>query len=178
MGDFWSPRVSNGMAEHADWTLIARYLADELSAAERATVEAWLAEDPGRRAMLEQLRQGAERAGALGDLAAEWDVEFQWRRLHGAMPGPTTIPKAPRIAPAPDGVGAKDGAPTGRCMGSRCVRCCGSCDGYPCAASGSCGMARIRDRCWAAQECHAVRWYGIHVGTGQPVARAGRLRHG
>lgn len=39
-----------------DWELLERYLADDCEPAEREAVERWLAADPGRRAMVEELR--------------------------------------------------------------------------------------------------------------------------
>jgi transmembrane sensor len=64
------------MPEIMDSTLLARYLAGEASADERARVEAWIAADPAHGAEVERLRGvwGARRRG-------EWDLDRAWARV-------------------------------------------------------------------------------------------------
>jgi transmembrane sensor len=64
--------------DDGDWTLMARYLAGECSAAERAVVEQWLAADPRRRAELAELRRWWTDAAAIPPASR---VDAMWTRL-------------------------------------------------------------------------------------------------
>jgi transmembrane sensor len=71
------------------WVLLARYAAGDCSPAERARVERWLAADPSRRLVLEELRMAAADAALIAEPAnasaerAKDDVE--WRKLATAI---------------------------------------------------------------------------------------------
>jgi transmembrane sensor len=71
--------------------LLARYLADEASRAERDRVEAWAATDPANRRELEQLRAAWKAPGR----AEPFDVERAWQRVDartgGTGKGPTKV---------------------------------------------------------------------------------------
>ena len=61
---------------------LGRYLEGRCSAEERRAVEAWLAEDPGRRDLVQRIR----RARALAEVTpGRWDVEAGWARLAAAL---------------------------------------------------------------------------------------------
>ncbi len=61
---------------------LGRYLEGRCSAEERQAVEAWLAEDPGRRDLVQRIR----RAHALAEVVpGRWDVEAGWARLAAAL---------------------------------------------------------------------------------------------
>lgn len=70
---------------------LGRYLEGRCSAEERQAVEEWLAEDPGRRDLVQRIR----RARALAEAAPGlWDVEAGWARLAAALEA-----ESPRVAP-------------------------------------------------------------------------------
>lgn len=62
--------------DNADWPLLARFFAGEAHDAERARVEAWIAEDPARGAMVASLRDAwksaSRRSGQHTDVNAGW----------------------------------------------------------------------------------------------------------
>lgn len=63
--------------------LLARYLTGECSAADRREVERWAAQDPSRRAQLEELQSlwaAAEKP------ARRWEVDAAWKRASARMP--------------------------------------------------------------------------------------------
>ena len=61
---------------------LGRYLEGRCSAEDRRAVEEWLAEDPGRRDLVQRIR----RARALAEaMPGRWDVEAGWARLAAAM---------------------------------------------------------------------------------------------
>lgn len=68
--------------DDADWTLLARYLADECTPAERLALERWLAAEPSRRDELAALREAWTRAGALPPRSR---VDAMWNRLAARM---------------------------------------------------------------------------------------------
>jgi len=71
------------------WALLARYAAGECSPAERARVERWLAADPSRRLVLEEMRIAANDAAALAEpvdgTVAHTAKAQAWRRLRARM---------------------------------------------------------------------------------------------
>jgi transmembrane sensor len=98
------------------WTLLARYVAGECSPVERARVERWLAADPARRLVLEEVRIAAALGGELREpmdpVAEQRDSDAEWRRLAAAIGvrrRPMDVLRAPRrrwIAGSLAGVGA------------------------------------------------------------------------
>jgi transmembrane sensor len=85
--------------DDTDWTLLARWLADECTPAERAAVERWAAEDPSRAEELAALRRSWERAAAL---PAPSRVDAMWNRLAARMhPATGAASVAPPLAPSP-----------------------------------------------------------------------------
>ena len=69
------------MSQIIDWDRLARYVARESSAAERAEVERWLAEDPTRQALLRELEL---RWSAAANPAAV-DVDSAWARVSSRL---------------------------------------------------------------------------------------------
>jgi ferric-dicitrate binding protein FerR (iron transport regulator) len=65
------------MSQIIDWERLARYVARESSAAERAEVERWLAADPSRQALLKEV----ERRWAAAALPPDVDVDRAWGRV-------------------------------------------------------------------------------------------------
>lgn len=83
--------------DETDWTLLARWLADECTPAERTALERWLAREPSRRAELESLKDAWERAATLPPPSR---VDAMWNRLSARM-HPATGASAPvRATPA------------------------------------------------------------------------------
>lgn len=83
--------------EAVDWEALARFLAGESPPAEAEAVRAWLAEDPGRQAVLGALDRAMDRAAFP---SAELDVEGALARVHARMT-PPAAPVLPRRRAAP-----------------------------------------------------------------------------
>jgi len=84
----------------APWELLARHLAAEASASERATLRAWTQADPRHLQILTTVTRAWERAGeaaATPPLFSPADVEAAWRRFQPLMGGP--VPPAPAAPP-------------------------------------------------------------------------------
>lgn len=77
-----------GLRDEPDWEVLARYLAAESPAAEAEAVRAWLAESPGREAVLRALDQTLDRYAA--PPPAGLDVEGALARVHARMDAPET----------------------------------------------------------------------------------------
>lgn len=78
---------------------LARYLSDEMSAEERARVDAWSAADTAHHAELERLRVNWQRSGSASDSAARWNVDRAWSRVDAQLEsGATVIPLKTRPA--------------------------------------------------------------------------------
>ncbi len=74
------PPWSGSEPDQPDWVLLDRYLAAECTEFEVSRVQAWLAGDPGRQAML------ADLAGTRRVVAAQpsaWDTAVMWRAIAG-----------------------------------------------------------------------------------------------
>jgi len=69
------------MSQIIDWDRLARYVARESSAAERAEVERWLAEDPTRQALLREL----ELRWSVAADPAPVDVDRAWARVSSRL---------------------------------------------------------------------------------------------
>ncbi|MGH7695543.1 MAG: FecR family protein, partial [Gemmatimonadaceae bacterium] len=69
------------MSQIIDWDRLARYVAREGSAAERAEVERWLAEDPTRQALLREL----ELRWSVDANPAPVDVDSAWARVSSRL---------------------------------------------------------------------------------------------
>ncbi len=67
-------------AEDFDWALLAKYLAGECAAAEAVEVERWIAADPARSALVDELRRAWQRTTELPDLLEPVDVDAARRR--------------------------------------------------------------------------------------------------
>ncbi|HJU72125.1 MAG TPA: FecR domain-containing protein [Gemmatimonadaceae bacterium] len=74
------------MPEIIDWERIARYVARESSPAERAEVERWLADDPTRQALLDDIK----RRWAAADVPVVVDVDRAWNRVAARMKSPSS----------------------------------------------------------------------------------------
>lgn len=68
--------------------LLAKYLANEASPAERAEVEAWAGSDPGHSAELALLRA----AWSARPAARDWNVDAAWSRVDARLGGTTVTP--------------------------------------------------------------------------------------
>ncbi|TVT37063.1 DUF4974 domain-containing protein [Hymenobacter setariae] len=85
----------------APWELLARHLAAEASASERAALRAWTQADPRHLQILTTVTRAWERAGevvATPPLFSPADVEAAWRRFQPLMAPP--VPPA-SVAPLP-----------------------------------------------------------------------------
>lgn len=69
------------MSQIIDWERLARFVAGESSPAERADVERWLAADPSRQALLEDV----ERRWAAAALPPDVDVDRAWGQVAGRI---------------------------------------------------------------------------------------------
>jgi len=69
------------MSQIIDWDRLARYVARESSAAERAEVERWLAEDPTRHALLREL----ELRWSVAANPPAVDVDSAWARVSSRL---------------------------------------------------------------------------------------------
>lgn len=69
------------MAQIVDWDRLARYVARDGSAAERAEIERWLAEDPTRQALLRDV----ERRWSAAAMHAAVDVDGAWGRVRARL---------------------------------------------------------------------------------------------
>ena len=87
-----------GVGEQPDWEVLARYLAGESPAQEAGAVRAWLAESPGREAVLRALDGTLHRYAAAPP--ADLDVEAALARVHARMDAPET-PVIPFRRPEP-----------------------------------------------------------------------------
>ncbi len=88
----------------APWALLARHLANEATAGERADLRAWVAADPSHLQILTTVTRAWERAGEVAAgpvLFSPADVEAAWQRFRPAL----------AAAPAPDMVEAPTAAP-------------------------------------------------------------------
>ncbi|WP_223649450.1 FecR family protein [Hymenobacter psoromatis] len=83
----------------APWALLARHLAAEATAAERAELRAWVRADPAHLQILTTVTRAWERAGeatAGPVLFSPADVEAAWQRFRPLLQVPTAAPaKAP-----------------------------------------------------------------------------------
>jgi transmembrane sensor len=68
--------------DDTDWALLARWLADECTPADRAALERWVAEDPSRGEEMAALRRTWDRAA---ELPAPSRVDAMWNRLAARM---------------------------------------------------------------------------------------------
>jgi ferric-dicitrate binding protein FerR (iron transport regulator) len=73
------------MTQIVDWDRLARYVARESSPAERAEVERWLAQDPSRQALLDQV----QRRWAAASIPADVDVDRAWARVDARIKDPS-----------------------------------------------------------------------------------------
>ncbi len=73
------------MSQIIDWERLARYVARESSPTERAEVERWLALDPSRQAVLNDV----ERRWAAAALPADVDVDRAWARVAMRLKDPS-----------------------------------------------------------------------------------------
>lgn len=81
------------MAEIIDWERIARYVARESSAAERAEVERWLAADPSRQALLQKVQRRWAAAAAPADV----NVDVAWARVAARLKDPSRHNTSPDV---------------------------------------------------------------------------------
>ena len=88
----------------APWALLARHLAHEATAGERADLRAWVEADPSHLQILTTVTRAWERAGEVAAgpvLFSPADVEAAWQRFRPAL----------AAAPAPDMVAVPTAAP-------------------------------------------------------------------
>ncbi|AMJ65431.1 hypothetical protein AXW84_08325 [Hymenobacter sp. PAMC 26628] len=88
----------------APWALLARHLANEASATERADLRAWVQADPRHLQILTTVTRAWERAGeaaAQPVLFSPADVEAAWQRFRPLMATPAGQLTAPALSPAP-----------------------------------------------------------------------------
>ncbi|RYY14064.1 MAG: hypothetical protein EOO36_14865, partial [Cytophagaceae bacterium] len=96
----------------APWALLARHLAHEATAGERADLRAWVAADPSHLQILTTVTRAWERAGEVAAgpvLFSPADVEAAWQRFrpalaaapasHSAAASVTAAPSAPVVRP-------------------------------------------------------------------------------
>lgn len=74
--------------------LLARFLADELSAAERASVEQWMDADPANRSEVARLREASAPRSTVGT----WDLDGAWLQIDAALKDDASV--VPLKAPA------------------------------------------------------------------------------
>jgi transmembrane sensor len=89
-----SPSDSTPMADPYDWDALARYVAGESTAPELRAIEAWLAERPERRQLVDALRRSID--GLAADRGEDIDVEGALRRVHARMEEPASVVVAMR----------------------------------------------------------------------------------
>jgi transmembrane sensor len=87
--------------DEIDWALLARYFANECTAAEGAAVEQWVAADPARRAEIAALRQSWDDARAL---PSPGRIDAMWSALSARMHSTTAA--SPHAAASPTPVGS------------------------------------------------------------------------
>lgn len=91
------------MNERIDWNLLARHFSGECSREETSRIRVWIAEDPAREVLLEELRQvwrmtdaGASPESAVSESASSekvsprassWDTEALWERVRKTTQG-------------------------------------------------------------------------------------------
>lgn len=75
-------------AEQPDWALLSRYVSNDVSPAERATVERWFAADPAHAKLLEDLRAVWQATGAS---TTGWDTDRAIGRLKQRIDEPARI---------------------------------------------------------------------------------------
>lgn len=91
----------------APWALLARHLAAEATAAERADLRAWVQADPTHLQILTTVTRAWERAGeaaAAPVLFSPADVEAAWQRFQpfvAAAPAATPLAAAPAVPAGP-----------------------------------------------------------------------------
>lgn len=80
------------MTDHIDWDRLARYVAGESVASERAEIERWAASTPANRQALDEARRHWE----VSRDRARWNVDAAWSRLSPrlaeAKPEPGVVP--------------------------------------------------------------------------------------
>ena len=86
--------------DEIDWTLLARYFANECTAAEGAAVEQWIAADPARRAEIAALRQAWDDARAL---PSPGRIDAMWSALSARMHSATGASPHAAASPLPVG---------------------------------------------------------------------------
>lgn len=84
------------MTDHFDWDRLARYVAGESVASERAEVERWASSDPANRQALDAARR---RWDAARD-GSHWNVDAAWARLAPELSRITAEPGVVPLRPA------------------------------------------------------------------------------
>ncbi|MVN78844.1 DUF4974 domain-containing protein [Hymenobacter sp. HMF4947] len=90
----------------APWALLARHLAHEATAGERADLRAWVEADPSHLQILTTVTRAWERAGEVAAgpvLFSPADVEAAWQRLRPALavaPAPSVVAAATVATPS------------------------------------------------------------------------------
>lgn len=71
------------MDDEVNWNLLAKHLFGECSHEEAARIRSWIAEDPVREALLEELRQVYRMTDASTSLEEKtpWDTDSLWKRV-------------------------------------------------------------------------------------------------
>lgn len=73
------------MDSRTTWALLAKYLSGECTDQERATIEAWIREDPSRQQLLDDVRKLWHEAASSQDAGADLDLEAEWNQLKAEM---------------------------------------------------------------------------------------------
>jgi len=73
------------MDSRTTWALLAKYLSGECTDQERATIEAWIREDPSRQQLLDDVRKLWNEAAASEDAHDGLDLEAEWNQLKAEM---------------------------------------------------------------------------------------------
>ncbi len=76
------------------WDALARYLAGELDSAENDDLLRWIAADPARQELVEELRRVWAETGSLRQ---SWDAEAALRRIKAAPAGPARVIRLPKF---------------------------------------------------------------------------------
>lgn len=101
----------------APWALLARHLAAEATAAERAELRAWVQADPTHLQILTTVTRAWERASeaaAMPVLFSPADVEAAWQRFRPLMAAPAAAAPAAVPAVLPAAPASVPGAPASR----------------------------------------------------------------